>query len=116
MIEVHRTSHLRITVAHTKDDVRAIFARVFIQRVAILDSRLDAFIVVAQFNVHDTSDRIGAVCRGSAVLQNFDALNRRLRNRAQVEKGLRAVITDRVRSETPAIDQHQGRLGTETAE
>ena len=42
--------------------------------------------MMTQLYVHDTSDRIGAVSRRCAILQNLDALDRRLRDRVKIDK------------------------------
>ena len=70
---------------------------------------------MTELDVDDTSHRVGAVSRGCTVFQNFDALDRRFRNRAKIEEGLRTAITDRVRSETTAIDQNESRVRSQTA-
>ena len=65
--------------------------------------RLDALHVRARDEVDDAADRIGAVHRGCAVLQNLDALDRRERNRVEVHaRAVEGVVRD------PApVEQHE---------
>ena len=70
-------------------------------------SRFGPMVIVPHLDVHDASDRVRTIGGGRAVFQNFDAFNCRFRNGAQIEEGARSAITDRVRRDTPAIDQER---------
>ena len=53
------------------------FARVSVRRVAVLDLRFRAAIIVTALDVHHARDRIRAVGGRGAILQNLDALDGR---------------------------------------
>ena len=68
MIEVHRTRDLGVPIADAEEDRGAIFTRVFIQCVPILDACFGALVVMAHLDVHHARDRIRAIGGGSAIL------------------------------------------------
>ena len=116
MIVVDHTGDVGVSIANTKNDVGPNFARVFIQRIAISDLSLHTFVIMAQLDVDHARDRVRTVGRGGAVFQNFDAFDRRFRDRTQIEERCCSAITDRVGRDTTAIDQQQGRLRAEATQ
>src|SRR5262245_24114090 len=116
MIVVDDTSDVGISIANAENDVGPEFARVFVQRVAIRDLRLHAFVIMAQLDVNDARDRVRTVGGGSAVFQNFNALDGRFRNGTQVEERGGSAITDWVRRHATAINQEQSLLRTEATQ
>src|SRR5204862_7671592 len=77
---------------------------------------------VNQPNVKHTSNRVGAVNGGNAVLQNVDVINQPNRKHVEVdcatEKGIEldGIAGKTVRRETPSILQDKGFFGTKTAQ
>ncbi len=104
MIKVNGTGDLGFIITNSEDEIGAIFSSILIERVAILDRRFRATIIVAQLNVNNTSNRVCAVGRGGTVLQNFDAVDRRARDRKQIDKRKCAARADWVDREALAID------------
>src|SRR5436190_11684933 len=84
VIEIQCASNVSIRISHTKDETGGVFTAVFVDRVAIFDRSLGAMIVVTQLDVHNTGNGIRAVSGGSAILQNFNALNGGRWNRLQI--------------------------------
>ena len=77
-----------------------------------------ALVVLLQDQVEHARDRIRAVDRGGAVLEVFDALDRRGRDAVEVEHGLRraaGAVGQRVGDGAATVDQRQHAVGAEAA-
>ena len=86
MIVIQDASNVGIFVANTEDGRCVEFAGVFIEGIAVLDSRLRAIVIMTHLEVHDARYRVRAIGGGSAVFQNLDGLNGSLGNRIQIDK------------------------------
>ena len=80
---------------------------------ARFDVDVDALCMVLQNDVHHAGDGIRAVDRRGAAFQNLDAIDCRGRDVGQVHEIHRAVVSDRVIRDAPAIDQDEGMVGAE---
>ena len=72
-----------------------------------------ALIVLAQDEVDDAADGVGAVDSGRAILQHFDAFDRRSRDSRQIDALAAGKCIGR---ETPSVHQYQSALAAEAAE
>ena len=82
------------------------------------DVNRGALVVLLQDQVEHARDRIRAVDRGGAVLEVFDALDRRGRDAVEVEHGLRraaGAIGQRVGDGAAAVDQRQHAVRSKAA-
>jgi hypothetical protein len=60
---------------------------------------------VTQLNIDNTCDSIGAIDTRSAIFQNFDAFNRRARDRIEIDKCDCAITrSERIRSNAATVD------------
>src|SRR5882724_1248587 len=119
MIVIQDASDIGIFVANTEDRRCVEFAGVFIEGIAVLDPCLRAIVMVTHLEVHDTRDRVRAIRGGSAVFQNFDALNGGLRNRIQIDKhriDQAWVVARGIDSDPSPIQQDESRPRIKTAE
>ena len=91
------------------------FSRVFIGRVAVLDRRLSAVIIPIAVDVYHARHRVGAVGGRRAILQDFNALDRRLRNRVQIDED-DAPVARRIRRNAAAIEEDERRARVEAAQ
>ncbi|HLX28132.1 MAG TPA: hypothetical protein VKV24_06570 [Casimicrobiaceae bacterium] len=73
---------------------------------------LGATVVFAQDEVDDAADRVAAIDRGCAVCEHLDMVDRRERNRVQVD----AAGSERVRRHTATVEQRDGELVTQSAQ
>ena len=70
-----------------------------------------------ELDVDHAGDGICAVSGRSAVLQDFNALDRRARDGIEIDKSLGAISgSERIGGDTPPIDQRQRAAGIETAQ
>src|SRR5204863_6723878 len=106
VIEIYHTSHVGLSIAHTEEERGRVFTTVFVERVAIFEGHFRAMIIMTQLDVDDTRDGIRTVGGRGAILQNFDALNRRRWNRIQIDEH-NADDADRIGSNATAIDQNE---------
>ena len=116
MIVIDHTGDVGVSIANAKDHVGPEFTRVFVQRIAICDLRLHAFVIMAQLDVDHARDRVRTVGGGSAVFQNFDAFDGGFRDRTQIEERRGSTITNRVRRNATTIDQQESLRGAEAAQ
>src|SRR6202008_816477 len=79
-----------------------------------LDGR--AFVVAPQDHVDHAGDGVRAVDGGCAVLEDFDPFDRFGGDDVQVRKHLLAVVGQAVGGDAAAIEQHQGRGGSQAAQ
>src|SRR5690606_1545645 len=92
------------------DEVKRLLVAVAVAVLAPVGIGLGTVEVAAGDHVDHAGHRIRAVQRGGAVLEDFDALDHRGRDRRQV---LQAVVVD---AQPAAVEQHQGALGAEVAQ
>src|SRR5947199_4630492 len=111
VIEKHVTADTRFVVANPEENVAVIFARVFIQGVAISQGHLSATIVFIELEVDHAGNRIRSVSGRSAVFENFDALGGRNGNAIQIDETEAGVGGPGEVSDTAAIDQNQRGAG-----
>ena len=72
---------------------------------------------MAELEINNAGNGIGAIDTGSAVFQDLNAVNRRLRNRIEIDKSHRAVIrSERIRSNAKTIDQDKGAAGIKASQ
>ena len=81
------TGNGHLVVTNTKEHVRLIKPRVFVQGVAIVLRKLGSTEIFPEVDIDHTSHGVRTVHGRSARLQNFDALNRRERDRIDIDKG-----------------------------
>ncbi|PYJ15408.1 MAG: hypothetical protein DME96_13500 [Verrucomicrobia bacterium] len=67
-------------VAHAEDRRCGELTGVFVEGVAVFDRRFRAIVTVPHLKVHDASHRVCTISGGRTVWQNFDALDRSLRD------------------------------------
>ena len=91
----------------------AVVLIVLIETVLAVD--LDALKVLFQDEIDDARDRIGAVGGRCAARHHVDPLDQRRRNLVDVGRYVLIRGTGVTGAEAPAIDQHQGALGTQAA-
>src|SRR5690606_18615050 len=96
-------------VAGTQGDAVVLLGLALVERTDVA-VELGAFEVAAGDDVDHAGDGVGAVDRGGAVLEDFDALDGGHRHLAQV---LQAVGVD---TQALAVEQDQGAVGTEVAQ
>ena len=89
MVKIQDAGDKSVAIASSKKERRGKFARIFIERISIIDARLHAAVVVPQLDIDHARDGVRAVSARGAVFQNFNALNRGLRNRVEIDKSLR---------------------------
>src|SRR5439155_24305666 len=89
---------------------------VVIARPAIGSFRHGAGEVLAQDDVDDARDGVGAVDRRSAVPEDLDALHRLHGNDAEIGEHLLSVIRLAIRRDAAPVHQHQGRAGAQTTQ
>jgi hypothetical protein len=73
---------------------------------------------MTHLEVHDTRYRVRAIRGGSAVFQNFNAVNRGLGNRIQIDEhhiDQAGVVARRIDSHPSPIQKDEGRSRIETA-
>ncbi len=118
--------HLLLLVRQHAEDVVAVAVRITraqrhacLPRIAAAVLRgvergggVEAAIVPAQDEVDHAADGVGAVDGRGAVAQHFDAVDRRQRDRVQVDR----LAVEGVVGEPPAIEQHQRRSRTQPAQ
>ena len=72
---------------------------------------------MAELEINNAGNGIGAIDTGSAVFQDLNAVNRRPRNRIEIDKSDRAIIrSQRIRSNPPAIDQDKRAAGIKASQ
>ncbi len=91
MIKAQHAADAGFPVACAEEKKRGEFARILVERIAVLDARFRAAIVVAQLDVHDPGNGIGAINARCSVLQNFNAFDGGARDRIKIDEGHRAV-------------------------
>ncbi len=84
-------------VAATEDDISAKLRRIAVGVREVAYLVLCADVILAKDDVHHTCHRVRAVNGRSAVLEDFDALDGRERNRIQVDEGFGNVLARAVR-------------------
>ena len=84
--------------------------------VAIAGGNLEAVEVLAQDDVDDARDGVGAVHGRGAVLEDFDTLDRRHGDRVDVDEVGGDAFGERADRDAAAVDQHQRRVGAEAAQ
>jgi len=77
---------------------------------------LQALEVLLHDEIDDAADGVGAIGRRRAASQHFDALYQRRGNLVEVRCRLLNERVRRADAQSPAIDQHQGAVGTQTAQ
>ena len=87
MVEKDVTGDTCFVVARAEKNVAAILACVFIKRVTIIQGQLSATIVFIELDVYHAGNCVRSESGGSAIFQNFDALNGCDRNGIQIEEG-----------------------------
>src|SRR3954464_1541801 len=86
MIVIKDASNIGIFIPNTEDSRCVEFAGVFIEGIAVLDSRLRAVVIVTHLEIDNTGYRVRAIRGGRAVFQNFNAFNGGLGNRIQIDE------------------------------
>jgi hypothetical protein len=107
---------LRLQVAEAAGQRRALLLRVPVLRRAEGDVRREAPVVAPQDDVDDAGDRIRAVDRRAAVLEDLDPIDRIERDQVEVGEHLLAVVGQAVRRDPPAVQQDERRCGAEAAQ
>src|SRR5947207_13357752 len=108
MVVVDCTGDVRRSVAYSEEERGIFCARVFIGCVPVLELRLRAAIIVKALDVYHSRYRIGAVGGGRAILQDFNALDGRFRNRIQVDED-DASVARGIRRDPAAIEEDERR-------
>ena len=94
-----------------EDDRVLILAGIASGRLSVLGIDLDTLEVFPRLEVDDPGNRVRAVDCGSTTADDFHRLDHRHRNRVEVDD------TRRIRrNHPPAIEQHQGSVGSETSQ
>src|SRR5205085_2143990 len=78
--------------------------------------RLDAFEIAAQDDVDNTGNRIRSVNRGSAVVQNLDALDGAARYRIQIDERIGDILRESIPRDAPAVQENERRLLAQAAQ
>ena len=102
-------------VAHAARQVEARHAQRAVLVEAVLDLRVQAGEVTAQDDVHHARDRLRAVDRRGAVLEDVDAVDRRDRDRVHAGQHF-LEAGDAVGRDAPAVDQHQRRAAAQATQ
>src|ERR1041385_8535277 len=110
------TNDAGLVVAYPEQNVAKIFGCVFIPYVPILRGYLCATIIFVELQVHHSGNRIRPVGGGSAIFQNFNALDCRNGNGSQIHKTGPRVGRPGKWRHTTTIDQDQRSAGIETAQ
>ena len=103
-------------VADARGDRAAELLAVALVRRAARRGGRDAGVLLAQDDVDHARDRVGAVDRGCAVLQDLDALDGVERHLVQVDERPLAVVGQPVDGEPAAVDQHERVVRAEPAQ
>ena len=103
-------------VADARGERAAELLAVALVRRAAGGGRGDAGVLLAQDDVDHARDRVGAVDRGRAVLQDLDALDGVERHLVQVDERPLAVVGQPVDGEPAAVDQHERVVRAEPAQ
>ena len=118
MIKIQNAGDKSVAIANSEKERRGKFARIFIERVSVIDARFRSAIIVSQLDIDHARDGVRAVNGRGTVFQNFNALDRRLRNGVEIDKSLRRVVScsDRIGRDAAAIDQRQRVARIESAQ
>src|SRR5207247_6175481 len=84
--------------------------------VSIAASDLQSAELVDQKEIDHAGDRIGAIDRRGAVLQDVDVIDHWKRNQVNVHASAEPDSVQRTKGDTFSINQHEGFLGQQTAQ
>ena len=98
------TADTGLVVPHSEEDVPLVLGRVFIYRVAVLESHLCAAVIFIELEVHHAGNRIRSVGGRSAIFQNLDTLDGGNGNRSEVNKTVPGEGGSRERRNAAAVN------------
>src|SRR4029434_848792 len=81
-----------LVIAETEHQRSGEFTGILVCRIAVFDVDLRVAVIAPQLEVDHTGNRVRAVSRRSAILQDLDTLNRGARNGIEVEESLVATV------------------------